>query len=64
MSAPPPTASLPRNLSVDRSKLLVVIAAFAALAAWPFMAGAYGVDLVAKIMIYAIFALSLELLVG
>ena len=49
---------------MDRSKLAVVIAAFAALAVWPFMAGAYGIDLVTKIMIYAIFALSLELLVG
>lgn len=49
---------------MDRSKLAVVVAIFAALAAWPFMAGAYGIDLVTKIMIYAIFALSLELLVG
>jgi branched-chain amino acid transport system permease protein len=48
----------------ERGKLAFVLAAFAALAAWPFMAGAYGVDLVAKIMVYALFALSLELLVG
>jgi branched-chain amino acid transport system permease protein len=37
---------------------------FAALAAWPLVAGSFGEDLVTKIMIYAIFALSLELLVG
>ena len=41
-----------------------VIAVFAALAAYPLVAGSYGLDLVAKIMIFAIFALSLELLVG
>jgi branched-chain amino acid transport system permease protein len=34
------------------------------LAAYPLVGGSYGTDLVAKIMIYAIFALSLELLVG
>jgi branched-chain amino acid transport system permease protein len=34
------------------------------LALYPLVGGSYGVDLVAKIMIYAIFALSLELLVG
>jgi len=49
---------------VDRGKLFFVIAAFALLAAYPSIAGQFGVDLVAKIMIYAIFALSLELLVG
>ena len=45
-------------------KLIFVVAGFAALALWPAMSGAYGLDLVTKIMIYAIFALSLELLVG
>jgi branched-chain amino acid transport system permease protein len=35
-----------------------------ALALFPLAAGTFGVDLVTKIMIYAIFALSLELLVG
>ena len=45
-------------------KLIFVVAGFAALALWPLMSGAYGLDLVTKIMIYAIFALSLELLVG
>jgi branched-chain amino acid transport system permease protein len=34
------------------------------LALYPLVGGNYGIDLVAKIMIYAIFALSLELLVG
>jgi branched-chain amino acid transport system permease protein len=34
------------------------------LALWPVVAGPYGLDLVVKIMIYAIAALSLELLVG
>jgi len=41
-----------------------VVAAFVALAAYPLVAGSYGLDLVTKIMIFAIFALSLELLVG
>jgi branched-chain amino acid transport system permease protein len=49
---------------MDRSKLAFVVAVFAALAAWPLVTGSYGVDLVNKIMIYAILALSLELLVG
>ena len=35
-----------------------------ALAGYPLVAGAFGLDLVTKIMVYAIFALSLELLVG
>jgi branched-chain amino acid transport system permease protein len=35
-----------------------------ALAAYPLLAGHYGLDLVTKIMVFAIFALSLELLVG
>lgn len=46
------------------SRLLFVIAAFVALAIFPFVSGSYGVDLVTKIMIYAIVALGLELLVG
>ena len=45
-------------------KTLFVVSCFAALALWPLAAGSYGIDLVTKIMIYAIFALSLELLVG
>jgi branched-chain amino acid transport system permease protein len=47
-----------------RARLTFVITAFAALALWPLAAGSYGLDLVTKIMVYAIFALSLELLVG
>ena len=49
---------------MNKSKFLFVALALAALALWPLMAGQYGVDLVTKIMIFAIFALSLELLVG
>ncbi len=41
-----------------------VVALFAALAVYPLVGGSFGVDLVTKIMIFAIFALSLELLVG
>ena len=51
-------------MKMDRSKTLVTALAFAALALYPLMAGNYGLDLVTKIMVYAIFALSLELLVG
>ena len=46
------------------SKNLFAALLFAALALYPLVAGNYGIDLVSKIMIYAIFALSLELLVG
>ena len=49
---------------MKNTKLLFVIVAFAALALYPFVAGKFGVDLVTKIMVYAVFALSLELLVG
>lgn len=47
-----------------RSRFLFILAVFALLAAWPFAGGSYGIDLVSKIMVYAIVALSLELLVG
>jgi branched-chain amino acid transport system permease protein len=43
---------------------LFVVLVFAALLAFPLVGGKYGIDLVTKIMILAIFALSLELLVG
>jgi branched-chain amino acid transport system permease protein len=46
------------------SKTGFVLVAFAALAAYPLVAGSFGIDLVTKIMVLAIFALSLELLVG
>ena len=50
---------------MEKSKLLFVVAAFAVLALYPILGGgSYGIDLVTKIMIYAILALSLELLVG
>jgi branched-chain amino acid transport system permease protein len=44
--------------------LLFALIAFGALAALPAVGGAFVVDLVTKIMIYALLALSLELLVG
>ena len=45
-------------------KFLFVAGVFALLAAYPLAAGQFGIDLVTKTMIYAILALSLELLVG
>ncbi|MCC6249907.1 MAG: branched-chain amino acid ABC transporter permease [Rubrivivax sp.] len=45
-------------------RTLATIAGALALALWPLAAGSYGLDLVTKTMIYAIAALSLELLVG
>jgi branched-chain amino acid transport system permease protein len=48
----------------ERPKALFVLLCFGALAVLPLLSGAYGMDLVTKIMVYAIFALSLELLVG
>ncbi|MBL8349367.1 MAG: branched-chain amino acid ABC transporter permease [Burkholderiaceae bacterium] len=47
-----------------RPRLLFVALCAAALALYPLAAGNFGLDLVTKIMVYAIFALSLELLVG
>jgi branched-chain amino acid transport system permease protein len=56
------------NASASRSpvtsKTLFVALAFALLAAYPLVAGNFGIDLVTKTMVFAIFALSLELLVG
>jgi len=46
------------------SRIVSVVIGIAALALWPLVTGSFGVDFVAKTMIYAIFALSLELLVG
>jgi branched-chain amino acid transport system permease protein len=51
-------------MAMNRSRLQFVIGTFAALALFPLVAGGWGLDLVTKIMIYAVFALSLELLVG
>ena len=50
--------------SDTRPGRVFVVLAFAALALFPMGAGAYGIDFVTKIMIFAVFALSLELLVG
>jgi len=49
---------------MNRSRLLFVGSAFGALALFPLAADGYGIDLVTKTMVYAILALSLELLVG
>jgi branched-chain amino acid transport system permease protein len=46
------------------TRIAYALAGFAALAAWPLASGSFGIDLVTKTMIYAIVALSLELLVG
>jgi branched-chain amino acid transport system permease protein len=46
------------------SRTIFVVACFALLALVPVVAGNYGVDFVTKVMVYAILALSLELLVG
>ena len=45
-------------------RLAFVLICMGLLAAYPLVAGPYGLDLVTKIMVYAVFALSLELLVG
>ena len=49
---------------MNRSKHLFVLIAFGALATYPLVAGSFGIDFVTKIMVFALFALSLELLVG
>ncbi len=46
------------------ARIVSVAIGVVALALWPLAAGEFGLDFVAKTMIYAIFALSLELLVG
>ncbi len=48
----------------ETSKIIFVLIFFVALASFPLFSGNFGVDLVSKIMVYAIFALSLELIVG
>ena len=52
------------SMATPSSKTVFVIAAFALLAVYPLAAGSFGLDLVTKVMVLAIFALSLELLVG
>ncbi len=49
---------------MKNSRSIFVVACFALLALFPQVSGSYGIDFVTKIMVYAIFALSLELLVG
>ena len=49
---------------MQRSKTIFVVTVFAALAIYPLLAGSFGVDFVTKTMIFALFALSLDLLVG
>ena len=46
------------------ARIASVLIGVVALALWPLVTGTFGVDFVTKTMIYAIFALSLELLVG
>jgi branched-chain amino acid transport system permease protein len=55
-------STLPRRLLDGRTVFVLLV--LLALALYPLVGGRYGMDLVAKIMVYAIFALSLELLVG
>ena len=50
--------------TLPRASALFVALCFAALALLPLLAGSYGLDFVTKIMVFAVFALSLELLVG
>jgi branched-chain amino acid transport system permease protein len=63
-----PQSTMPRSTmpawAAERGKLLFVVLCFAALALYPLVGSAYGIDLATKIMIYALLALSLELLVG
>ena len=49
---------------MNHSRTLFVALCFALLALFPLVSGSYGIDFVSKIMVYAILALSLELLVG
>ncbi|HEY5211060.1 MAG TPA: branched-chain amino acid ABC transporter permease, partial [Stellaceae bacterium] len=57
----PPHAVLPMNRRRLQAALVIGLAVLVAL---PFFAGKYDLDLAAKIMIMAIFAMSLDLLVG
>jgi branched-chain amino acid transport system permease protein len=49
---------------MTHSRSIFVAACFVLLALFPLVSGSYGIDFVTKIMVYALFALSLELLVG
>ncbi len=50
--------------ATNTSRFVFIAIVFIALAAYAMVGGKFGIDLVNKIMIFAIFALSLELLVG
>jgi len=52
------------TMPASARQILVAAIVVAALAAFPLVGGKYEVDLIAKILVLAIFALSLELLVG
>jgi branched-chain amino acid transport system permease protein len=60
LAAAAPSSAARRGLQAS----LLPLAAAALLAALPALLSSYGADLVLRIMVYAIFALSLELLVG
>jgi branched-chain amino acid transport system permease protein len=49
---------------LNRNRIILLLAVLAALAALPALAGKFYVDLFAKIMVMAVFAMSLDLLVG
>jgi len=51
-------------MNLPASRVVPVVVALVALAAFPLFGGKFAIDLVTKIMILAVFALSLELLVG
>ena len=51
-------------MTAAKGKFAFVVLCFGLLALYPLVAGKFGVDLVTKIMVFAVFALSLELLVG
>lgn len=51
-------------MKTDTAKIVFTLIAFKCLALYPLVSGAFGIDLVTKIMVYGLFALSLELLVG
>jgi branched-chain amino acid transport system permease protein len=53
-----------RRHDMKHTRVIFVGACFALLTLFPLVSGSYGIDFVTKIMVYAIFALSLDLLVG
>ena len=51
-------------MNLPASRVVPVVVALVALAAFPLFGGKFAIDLVTKIMILAVFALSLELLLS